>query len=170
MRYLKRDSRSGDIAFDKEKANSAELTAKLDNIAKEHGATYIDGIQPAFDPLKARRFDSSWNWVRQDALVMFYDIIFGRLTTVDREITARCIALLYRADPELLTYMQYNIDQCDASKGETYKLAKQFGQQLIDNTREVIGQPPVYKDGESPNRGCYLISNYLLSSDFPYCS
>jgi fatty acid synthase subunit beta len=32
--------------------------------------------------------------------------------------------------------MQYNIDQCDPSKGETYQLAKQFGQQLsevIDN-------------------------------------
>ena len=148
MRYLKRDSRSGDIAFDKEKANSTQLQAKLDSIAKEHGDTYIEGIQPVFDPLKARRFDSSWNWVRQDALLMYYDIIFGRLTTVDREITARCIALLNRADPELLTYMQYNINQCDASKGETYKLAKQFGQQLIDNTREVIGQPPVYKDGE----------------------
>jgi fatty acid synthase subunit alpha, fungi type len=48
--------------------------------------------------------------------------------------------------------MQYSIDQCDASKGDTYQLAKQFGQQLIDNTlidntREVIGMPPVYKDG-----------------------
>ncbi len=45
--------------------------------------------------------------------------------------------------------MQYNIDQCDPSKGETYQLAKQFGQQLIENTQEVIGQPPVYKDGKS---------------------
>jgi fatty acid synthase subunit beta len=155
MRYLKRDSRSGDIAFDKEKANSAELQARLDSIAKEHGDTYIEGIQPVFDPLKARRFDSSWNWVRQDALVMYYDIIFGRLTTVDREITARCIALLNRADPDLLTYMQYNINQCDASKGETYQLAKQFGQQLIENTREVIGHPPVYKDGKSLY--CFLL-------------
>jgi len=34
----------------------------------------------------------------------------------------------------------------DASKGDTYQLAKQFGQTLlIDNTREVIGMPPVYK-------------------------
>jgi fatty acid synthase subunit alpha len=69
---------------------------------------------------------------------MYYDIIFGRLTTVDREITARCISLLNRADPDFLTYMQYNIDQCDPSKGDTYQLAKQFGQQLIDNTCEVI--------------------------------
>ena len=147
MRYLKRDSRAGEVAFDKEKANAVELQARLDSIAKEHGDAYIDGIQPIFDPLKARHFDSSWNWVRQDALLMFYDIIFGRLTTVDREITARCIALLNRADPETLIYMQYYIGQCDPKKGENYKLAKEFGQKLIDNTREVIGQPPVYKDG-----------------------
>jgi fatty acid synthase subunit alpha, fungi type len=73
MRYLKRNSRSGKIAFDKEKVNSLALQARLDSIAKEHGDTYIDGIQPIFDPLKARRFDSSWNLARQDALLMYYD-------------------------------------------------------------------------------------------------
>ena len=80
---------------------------------------------------------------------MYYDIIFGRLTTVDREITAHCIALLNRpgADPDMLQFMQYDINQCDASKGETYRLAKEFGQKLIDNTREVISKPPMYKDG-----------------------
>ena len=127
MRYLGRDSRAGELAFDEERANSVALQAKLDNITREHGDAYIEGIQPHFDVLKARHFDSSWNWVRQDALLMFYDIIFGRLTTVDREITARCIALLNRADPSMLEYMQYHIDHCDPSKGETYKLAKEFG-------------------------------------------
>ena len=46
----------------------------------------------------------------------------------------------------MLQFMQYNINQCDASKGETYRLTKEFGQKLIDNTREVIGKPPMYKD------------------------
>ena len=54
-----------------------------------------------------------------------------------------------RADPELVTYMQYYIDHCDPARGETYSLAKQFGQQLIDNCREVVNQPPLYKDGLS---------------------
>ncbi|KAJ6477506.1 fatty acid synthase, partial [Mycena sanguinolenta] len=146
MRYLNRDSRAGETALDQEKASSLALQTRLDNIAKEHSDAYIEGIQPMFDPLKARHFDSSWNWVRQDALLMYYDIIFGRLTALDRDITARCIALMNRADPELLAYMQYTVDQCDPNKGDNYKLAKQFGQQLIDNTREVLGQPPVYKD------------------------
>ena len=118
------------------------------------GKNWLDGVVSVYAQRSgpsgissARHFDSSWNWVRQDTLLMYYDIIFGRLITVDREITARCIALLNRADPDMLQFMQYNINQCDASKGETYRLAKEFGQKLIDNTREVIGKPPMYKDG-----------------------
>jgi fatty acid synthase subunit alpha len=93
MCYLGRDSRTGarEVAFDQERATSLALQAKLDSINNEHGDAYIEGIQPRFDILKARHFDSSWNWVRQDALLMYYDIIFGRLTTVDREITARSL-------------------------------------------------------------------------------
>ncbi|KAH9965206.1 hypothetical protein BC827DRAFT_1182914 [Russula dissimulans] len=51
---------SREILHDKERASSAELQARLDNIGREHGDTYIDGIQPVFDALKARLFDS-WN-------------------------------------------------------------------------------------------------------------
>jgi len=121
------------------------LQAKLDSVNREHGDSYVEGIQPRFDPLKARHFDLFWNWVRQDALLMYYDIISGRLTTVDCDITARCISLLNRIDPDML---QYHIYKRNPSEEETYKLAKEFGQQLTDNTREVIGKPPLCKDGE----------------------
>ena len=47
------------------------------------------------------------------------------------------------------SYMQYHIDHCDESKGETYRLAKEFGQQLLDNCREALQENPLYKDGES---------------------
>lgn len=45
-----RDSRSGDIAFDREKVDSGALHAKLDGIAKDPGDAYIDGTYPIFDP------------------------------------------------------------------------------------------------------------------------
>jgi len=99
--YLGRDSRAGELAFDQEKANSIALQAKLDSITCEHGDTYIEGIQPRFDILKTRHFDSSWNWVCQDALLMWSDIIFGRLMIVDHAITARCIALLIWTCPSI---------------------------------------------------------------------
>jgi 3-oxoacyl-ACP reductase-like protein len=95
-RYWKRDPRQGEILYDKKKASSAQVQAWLDSIASEHGGTYIDGIQSVFDALKARHFNSSWNWVRQDAILMFYDILFSCLTTVDHEITVRCIAITNR--------------------------------------------------------------------------
>lgn len=148
-RYLKKDSRAGHLKYDAEKANSLALQARLDAISREHGDFYVDGVLPAFDALKARRFDSSWNWARQDALLMWYDIIHGKLTTVDREITARCIDILNRADPDLYQFMQYNVNACDPTLGENYALAKQFGQQLIENCREVVNKAPLYRDGVS---------------------
>ncbi|KIO16925.1 hypothetical protein M407DRAFT_12583 [Tulasnella calospora MUT 4182] len=150
MRYLDQDSRIGHRLHAEEKASSLVLQSRLDDISKEHGDTYIQGIQPVFEPLKARHFDSSWNWARQDALLMYYDIIFGRLTTVDRDITSRCITLMNRADPALIRYMQYHMDTCSPERGETYKLAKDFGLQLLENCKEALGKPPVYKDVTFP--------------------
>lgn len=43
--------------------------------------------------------------------------------------------------------MRYNLDQVDASRGETYALAKQFGNTLLDNCIECLGTAPLYKDG-----------------------
>ena len=55
MRYLGRDSRAGELAFDKERSNNLALQARLDSITRDHGDAYLDGIQPRFDPLKAHR-------------------------------------------------------------------------------------------------------------------
>ena len=59
LRHLDRDCRSSEIAFDKRKAYADELQALIDSITCEHRDLYLDSIQPAFDPLKARHFDSS---------------------------------------------------------------------------------------------------------------
>ncbi|KPV74523.1 uncharacterized protein RHOBADRAFT_28081 [Rhodotorula graminis WP1] len=150
LRYLGKDSRDGHRLADLQKAEVAALQSQLDAISREHGEAYVQGIQPVFTPLKARHFNSSWNWVRQDALTMWMDILFGRLTTVDRDITARCLVIMNRADPALIDYMQYTIDNCPTERGEKYVLAKQFGQTLLDNCREMIGQAPLYKDVTFP--------------------
>lgn len=149
-RYLKIDLRSGDKAAVTSKQNEAALQAQLDLWTMEHGEFYADGIRPSFSPLKARTYDSSWNWARQDALTMYYDIIFGRLKAVDREIVSRCILIMNRSNPALLDFMQYHIDHCPTERGETYQLAKMLGEQLIDNCRDVLGEAPVYKDVAVP--------------------
>ena len=55
-----------------------------------------------------------------------------------------------RADPVLLDYMKYHIDSLDASKSPTYEKAKKFGQILLDNCKEVVDKPPVYRDVALP--------------------
>lgn len=87
--YLGKDLRNGDKVAVAEKEISEKLRAQLDLWMVEHGDFYASGIEPAFSRLKARVYDSSWNWVRQDAMSMFYDIIFGRLSVVSRDIVAR---------------------------------------------------------------------------------
>jgi fatty acid synthase subunit alpha len=149
-RYLKMDLRAGDKAFVTSQESQKALQAQLDLWQSEHGDIYASGIEPAFDSLKARVYDSSWNWARQDALSMYYDIIFGRLKVVDREIVSQCIRIMNRSNPLLLDFMQYHIDNCPTERGETYQLAKELGQQLIENCKEVLDLAPVYKDVAIP--------------------
>jgi hypothetical protein len=80
------------------------------------------------------------------------------LTTVDRDITARCLVIMNRADPVLLDYMRYHLDMVDASHGPTYKLVKEFGYQLLQNCEEVLGVPPVYKDVTLPTAPKTVVS------------
>ncbi|PLB39740.1 trifunctional fatty acid synthase subunit FAS2 [Aspergillus candidus] len=149
-RYLKMDLRAGQKAFITSQETQKTLQAQLDLWQAEHGDFYASGIEPSFEPLKARVYDSSWNWARQDALSMYYDIIFGRLRVIDREIVSQCIRIMNRSNPLLLEFMQYHIDNCPTNRGETYKLAKELGQQLIENCKEVLGEAPVYKDVAVP--------------------
>ena len=149
-RYLKMDLRAGDKAFVGSQESQKVLQAQLDLWNTEHGEFYANGIEPSFSQLKARVYDSAWNWARQDALSMYYDIIFGRLKAVDREIVSRCIRIMNRSNPLLLEFMQYHMDTCPTDRGETYKLAKQLGEQLIDNCKDVLDEAPVYKDVAIP--------------------
>ncbi|PWN20843.1 hypothetical protein BCV69DRAFT_270565 [Microstroma glucosiphilum] len=146
-RFLGSDRRADGRRVDAVSAELQALTDKLDLIKLEHGDTYLDGILPKFSAAKARNFSSSWNWSRQDAMLMYYDIVYGRLQSVDREISARCLSIFGRVDgPALLELMQYTINRVDPSMGPTYELAKEFGQQLIENCKEFMNMPPRFKE------------------------
>ncbi|KAG0241381.1 3-oxoacyl-[acyl-carrier-protein] synthase [Mortierella sp. GBA43] len=158
-RYLEKDLRAGDKLFEEEKLATLRLQADIDQWMAEHGDYYAEGIKPAFSTKKARVYDSHWNWVRQDALSLMYDIVFGRLTVVDREVMAQCIHVMNRANPQLLEFMVYHIDNTASDRGKTYALAKEFGNMLIQNCREVLEASPVYKDVGVPSGPSTTIDN-----------
>ncbi|KAK0543649.1 hypothetical protein OC845_006016 [Tilletia horrida] len=149
-RYLNEDHRTSGRAADDLRLELKAAQDQLDSIASEHGEVYTKGILPRFEPLKARHFSSYWNWSRQDAMLAYYDIIHGVLTTVDREITARCLNIMNRADPAMVNYMQFYVDKTDPTLGPTYELAKTFGQQLIDNCKEAMVESARYKEVHAP--------------------
>jgi len=81
---------------------------------------------------------------------MYFDVIFGRLRLINREIVSQCIRIRNRSNPTLVEFIQYHIDNCPAKRGETYRLAKDLGYQLIANCQEVLRAAPVYKDVQYP--------------------
>ncbi|KAJ1909509.1 fatty acid synthase alpha subunit Lsd1, partial [Mycoemilia scoparia] len=149
-KYLGVDLRSGDRAFEASKTQSDLLQAELDMWMAEHGEVYANGIKPSFEAQKARHFDSFWNWSRQDALILCYEFLFGQTTEVDREVTARAIQIINRANPNFLRYMSYNLDNIDVTKGESYQRARDFGRILYENCVQAISHPPSYKDVNYP--------------------
>ncbi|OMJ21424.1 Fatty acid synthase subunit alpha [Smittium culicis] len=149
-KFLEIDMRSGERANEISQEELNKLNAEIDFWVEEHGDDYSEGIRPQFDARKVRKFDSYWNWARQDALILYYEILFGRLTEVDREVTARCIHLMNRSRPDLVRYMEYYITKTDGSKGPNYELAKDLGKMLIDNCSQALDASPVYKDINYP--------------------
>ncbi|KAJ3148374.1 3-oxoacyl-[acyl-carrier-protein] synthase [Geranomyces michiganensis] len=124
------------------------LQKEVDLWLAEHGDFYAEGIRPSFDRLKARAFDSHWNWARQDALQLYYDLVFGRISDVNRELMNQCVHLMNRVDDaeSIISYMEYYLDNCDASKGENHVRAKKLGKILLDLCKEALASDPVYKN------------------------
>ncbi|KAF5093435.1 hypothetical protein D0Z03_002420 [Geotrichum reessii] len=149
--YLKLDLRQADKSLIAQRKATAVLQAELDLWNTEHGEVYAAGIQPVFSQLKARTYDSYWNWARQDAIKMFWDIIFGKLSSgSDRETISRCISLMNRANPTFIDFIQYRVDHVPTERGPTYKLAHELSLQLLENCKEALKEDPVYKDVDFP--------------------
>jgi len=146
FRHLRRDPREPYAIAEELRMNNLKLEQLLDQQRSEHGEVYMDGIKPIFSAKKARNFDSWWNWVRQDSIKMYYDIIFNKLTTVDRDITDKCISLMNRTTTDSLETMSIYIDRTVVEKGQSYALAKQLATTLLQNCQGVLNEVPRYKD------------------------
>ncbi|KAK6099024.1 fatty acid synthase alpha subunit Lsd1 [Batrachochytrium dendrobatidis] len=147
-KFLDVDLLEGSRLADAHSNLNAALQLQLDMWQTEHGDAYGDGIRPSFDILKARIFDSHWNWARQDALQLYYDFVFGRITSVDRDLMNQAVHLMNRTDDAeaVINFMEYYINNCDESKGENYARAKTLGRVLIDNCKAALNADPVYKN------------------------
>lgn len=140
------------------------LQKDIDLWLGEHGQGYFEGITPMFSWLKTRRYDSFWNWARQDVFMLYHDIIFGNLLSVDRDVTAKCFHVMNRASSELVKYMELLISQLSKllyveGRESSVELTKKYSTMLVGLVKESVSSPPRFKDVSTHLRPSVRISN-----------
>ncbi|EHY56726.1 hypothetical protein HRR83_002191 [Exophiala dermatitidis] len=83
------------------------LQAEIDHLTAELGDHFINGIKGHWSPNKARTFDSSWNWVLQDMLTIYYGILRKEYTASSRPVALSLRSLRGRASPRLVDVARY---------------------------------------------------------------
>ena len=127
----------------------SQLQQELSLWITEHGETYNQGITLKFDSRKARKYDSSWNWVIQD-LFDFASKTFNSDSRQSVEEMAKKISLLEaRATPRLLKAIQHMVRDYKQSVPSTKVPAHlELLKQLYQNLERSLSLPPVFKTTE----------------------
>jgi fatty acid synthase subunit alpha len=123
-------------------ATSTALLEQLDLWNSEHGDVYASGIRPVFNALKARRYDSSWNWALQDLYIMIYDILKGRARAGDLAIENQVILLTNRSNNKLLNALRYMKFKISTQKGDAYRSLDIFLESLIKKSERALESAP----------------------------
>ncbi|KAJ2743821.1 fatty acid synthase alpha subunit Lsd1, partial [Coemansia pectinata] len=153
-RYAGMDLREGVRLAEDEQAKAAKMQTKLDKISAEFGDEFIDGAQPLFDTRKARRFDSSWNWVRQEAYELIQQAIAGCAAgstnapaCVDEAALQR---LKNRSSPGLLQMLAGSLSILQAANDDSLEPVIRLVSELHDSCTRSLTQPPVYRELSAP--------------------
>ncbi|KAJ2820018.1 fatty acid synthase alpha subunit Lsd1, partial [Coemansia sp. 'formosensis'] len=152
-RYAGMDLREGARLAEDEKVKATKMQTRLDSISAELGDEFIDGIQPLFDARKARHFDSSWNWVRQEAYELIQKAIVGCAadSNTPASIDEVCHQRLRnRASPGLLQMLSGSLSILKAANDYSLEPAIELVSQLHDACTLSLAQPPVYRELSMP--------------------
>lgn len=150
-KYLDVDLQEDSKQLASQKLTAEYLQTQLDLWLEEHGEFYADGIKPLFDTKKVRVYDSYWNWVRQDALQLYYDLIFGRISSINRELVNKCNHLINRTDDyeSMSEFMEYYLKHWPNKDDDKYASIRELTTVLSESVRNAIDQDPVYINGKA---------------------
>lgn len=154
--YLGEDPLASEKAKQMQEELRHQAEAQLLIWQAEHlGDEYFEGIKPVFDTKKERRYNSSWNWNRQDCLQLYYDYACGRATQWSNDIRERLYHIKNRATPSVVDMVEYYLKKCsDDGHGEI----RAFIQILSDTLRFVMDDLPKYREHTTPTEPSVQIS------------
>jgi len=73
--YLDISPQESSLAMENETAAKVKAESYMDSVHAELGESFCESVQPQHEPHKVRIYDSSWNWVLQDALDMHCTVL-----------------------------------------------------------------------------------------------
>ncbi|KAJ1826584.1 fatty acid synthase alpha subunit Lsd1, partial [Coemansia sp. RSA 2599] len=127
----------------------SEALAQLDMWTAELGSAFAEGIRPLFSEAKARKYDSWWNWARQDIMVLYYDIVCGRVSQADLRTAPHCLQLANRLNPSIIETLRHIVDCAQQGTTAGHALAHKYGSGLIrlisETTSDQASIPPAYQ-------------------------
>ncbi|KAJ2908941.1 fatty acid synthase alpha subunit Lsd1, partial [Coemansia aciculifera] len=154
-RYAGIDTREGARLAESEQLKLFHAQAKLDSISAEFGDELIDGASPLFDARKARHFDSSWNWARQEAYELIQRAIASctsgsaatlPLTVDDASIQRLC----NRSSSGLVEMLAGSLSILQAANDSSLEPAIHMVLQLHSACAQVLTRLPVYRELSAP--------------------
>ncbi|KAI8319679.1 hypothetical protein GQ54DRAFT_30255 [Martensiomyces pterosporus] len=156
---LREGARSSELA----KNEISSRQSELDELSEELGSAFVRGIRGVFDIRKARHYDSSWNWARQDALEWINGALLGETQQHSDGKTgsdaARLHSLASRTSPALLSLIAAMISAmekgCDGSSQHAIALARR----IYTACKGALGLPPLYKELSTPTRPSTKVGN-----------
>ncbi|KAJ2163006.1 fatty acid synthase alpha subunit Lsd1 [Coemansia sp. RSA 552] len=151
-RYAGVDQRKDGRLAATQQAESSALQSKVDAMEAELGDDFAAGILPCFDARKARHFDSSWNWARQDAYKWIQqtvaDCIAGTIKAgatlyIDED---RLHRLQIRADQGLIQLLEGTAGVLAADTNPALEPALQLARYLCESCKQTLRTQPVYRE------------------------
>ncbi|KAH3901382.1 uncharacterized protein SCDLUD_002874 [Saccharomycodes ludwigii] len=143
--YLKLDLKIADKELLKNKESFEQVQAHLDCLTEEFGEYFLKGVSPYFSRKKARKFDSSWNWAKQDLLALYFKVIHHGLGAFNEELVNDTINFINKSNAFTLKIMEYLYYNIDDKRGKNYGYAKSFISKLLEKCRIHCNLSPVFK-------------------------
>eukprot|EP01119_Soliformovum_irregulare_P010017 TRINITY_DN2425_c0_g2_i3.p1 TRINITY_DN2425_c0_g2~~TRINITY_DN2425_c0_g2_i3.p1 ORF type:complete len:3502 (-),score=1233.34 TRINITY_DN2425_c0_g2_i3:1297-11802(-) len=161
----------------------AQAKADQETWIGEMGQEFQDGIQSIFNSKKERRFDSSWNWIRQDLAFLYFDYCCGRAPNWNNDIRERLYHIKNRVNPEVVKLVHFYVQK--AEKDGLPEITKFI--RILANTLEAeMEELPKYRElkiptaptvqvepngsihySEEPRSGCRDMLEYVLAMEKP---
>lgn len=148
--YLKMDLLAPERALLKSQSAQEGRQAQLDLWNTEHGDFYANAIHPIFNVLQARRYDSCFNWVRDDILQIYYTTLRSKIDPRESNFATAKHRIASKAGPRAMDLLNHLLHRPTVDPGEDHLLAGHVTRELFDSCNQALSLEPTFQGSFVP--------------------